>query len=247
MSMATVKTKDSLLHWWDPEGRKQIIIKRRSMRASLKNYLERVPTIPECPDDLEGYAPVASQLSECFVTLVTAEQAEHNGDAQAALWTGMMFGPLFAEIWNTAISINVRSIPLPDNVPIFRGAQAEDEISRIAWIVEFARALPSYKIEDWTALEAVETAEMLARAYLKAFAELKAVCDAERSDPMVLRHHASILAENISDMLTLVMEAGEPSDLRLPDAHPHKQIAIAQERARAKAASTLRNVSLGKA
>ncbi|MBI4738102.1 hypothetical protein HY772_00795, partial [Candidatus Woesearchaeota archaeon] len=62
--MATVRTRDSFVHWWDPEGRKNIIVHRRSLRVSTKRYLEKVPLIEGVPEDYETRYPQASMLAE---------------------------------------------------------------------------------------------------------------------------------------------------------------------------------------
>lgn len=243
--MASVRTRDSFDHWWDPEGRKSIIVNRRSLRASTKRYLEKVPLIDGVPPDYEATFPQAAMLAEAYVRLVKGELAHHNGDKNEALWTGMLFGPLFAQIWETACSINLKAVSVPASVQAFTGAPKAEQVQKATWLVEYTRLLPEYSIEDWLADETLETAELFARAYVKAFAEFATVCEREGEDPIVIRHHSAVLAEIISDMLNLVVQGGEPTDLRLPDSHIHKQIAIQQVTARAPSAATLRNIFLG--
>lgn len=230
MSMATVRTADSFDHWWDTEGRKRIVLFRRSLRASTIRYIEKVPSIPGVPADLEKHFPAVSMLGHAYVKLVRGELAHHNGDKIAALWTGLLFGPLFAQIWATASAVSLEGVKVPDVIHSFRGADAKAQKTNAAWISEFAASLPSYHLEDWIALETLETAEILSRAYLKAFAEFSVA--AQQSDVIVLRHHSALLAEIIGDMLNLVLMGGEKTDDRLPDNHIHKQLSVQQEKVR---------------
>lgn len=245
MSMATVRTRDSFDHWWDPEGRKNIIINRRSLRVSTKRYLDNVPLIDGIPDDYHNKYPHAAMLAETYVRLVKGELAHHNDDKNEALWTGMLFGPLFAQIWESACAVNLKALKIPTTIQAFKGAQETDHVQKATWLLEHAKKLPNYEIEDWLAVETFETAELFGQAFIKAFAEFSTVCERKGEDPIVVRHHSAILAEIISDMLNLVIQGGEPTDLRLPDSHIHKQIAIQQEKAREPSAATLRNISLG--
>lgn len=245
MSMASVRTRDSFDHWWDPEGRKNIIVNRRSLRESTNRYLFKVPLIEGVPQDYESKFPQAALLAEAYVTLVKGEIAQHNGNKEDALWTGMMFGPLFSQIWQNACSISLQAINVPADIAAFRGASDSEQVSNARWIAEKARSFPTYVIEDWLAQETVETAEVFAKAYVKAFAEFATVCERADEPVMVVRHHSAILAEIINDMLNLVVQGGEPTDLRLPDSHLHKQIAMRQAQLRSPAAATLKNICLG--
>src|SRR5208283_5286089 len=167
MSMATFRTADSFDHWWDTEGRKRIVLFRRSLRASTTRYVEKVPSIPGVPPDLKKSFPAVSMLADAYVNLVRGELAHHDGDKSAALWTGLLFGPLFAQIWATASAVSLDGIKVPNEVRSFRGATSEAEIVDATWISQFAASLPKCEIDDWIALETLDTAIILSRGYLK--------------------------------------------------------------------------------
>jgi hypothetical protein len=230
MSMATVRTKDSFDHWWDAEGRKRIVLYRRSLRASTSRYVEKLPCIDGVSANYQAEFPVISNLARAYVALVRGELAHHNDDPRAALWTGMLFGPLFTLMWDTASRVPFKSIKVPATA-FFHGGNTEQHLADASAIVEFTAKLPEYQIEDWIALETFETAEILAKAYVKAFAEF--YYSAQQEDVMVVRHHSALLAEVIGDMLNLVLMGGEQTDQRLPDNHLHKRLAIQQEKLRA--------------
>ena len=230
MFMPNETTRHVLQHWSDPESRKSIAVKRRNMRVSLKQYLHKVPMLGGVPANLADYVPTATKLADAYRALVVAEQVGHGGDRRAATSTSLVFGPLFAELWIAACSIQPRSMPC--FVPTVSGDNRDDEGKRAASILEFAKSLPEYEVDDWLAQETVATASLLADAYVKASAELKAVCESSQEDAVVLRHHTSVLAGNISDMIALVMEDAERIDLQLPDDHIHKTSVLTQERAR---------------
>jgi hypothetical protein len=231
MSMATVRTKDSFDHWWDAEGRKKIVLYRRSLRASTSRYVEKLPCIEGVPDDYEAEFTVVSKLAKSYVALVRGELAHHDGDPHVALWTGMLFGPLFTLMWDTASRVPFRAIDVPPGNIFFRGDKSEEHLAEVSAIVDFTAKLPEYQIDDWIAIETLETAEILARAYVKAFAEFHYA--ARQQEVMVVRHHSALLAELIGDMLNLVLMGGEQTDQRLPDNHLHKRLAIQQEALRA--------------
>ena len=203
MSMATVRTADSFDHWWDTEGRKKIVLFRRSLRASTSRYVYKVPSIPGVPEDLAASFPAVEMLADSYVKLVRSELAHHNRDKSTALWNGMLFGPLFAQIWATASTVPFEQIPVPASISCFKGADTRGEIQQSTWISNFANSLPDYTIKDWIAIETLETAEILAKAYLKAYAEF--FISAKQSDVMVVRHHSALPAEIIGDMLNLVL------------------------------------------
>lgn len=226
MSMATVRTNDSFDHWWDAEGRKRIILLRRSIRTSTKRYVDDIPYIEGAPSDPETAYPLPFKLAKIYVGLVKGELAHHDDQPEDALWTGLLFGPCFQLLWSCATALPVRGLKIPDNIKAYRGEDLTAIKSQISWMLDFVSALPDYTIEDWIAIETLETAEILARAYAKAYVELAVSCD--EVDPIVIRHHAAMLGEIIADMLNLVMQSGERTDLRLPDTHLHKQIATRQ-------------------
>ncbi|NKL25417.1 hypothetical protein GFL92_01100 [Rhizobium leguminosarum bv. viciae] len=180
------------------------------------------------PSDIEEAHPDVAMLAEAYVSFVKGELAHHDGNAEHALWTGLAFGPLFAQMWASASSLRLKELDVPVSFDAFRGSN--DQAERAKWLVDYARQLPEYKIVDWIAVETLQTAEILARAYVKCFAELAVVC--EQSDIPTIRHHSALLGELLADMLNLVTMGGERTDLRLPDTHLHKKIAIEQESVR---------------
>jgi len=231
MPMASVGTRDSFTGWLDPEGRKQIILYRRSLRNSMRRYVEKIPYIDGVSENAADKYPFLRILAGAYVNLVRGELAQHNNDPSDALWTGLVFGPLFSEIWQTACSLPLTGLKIPTSIPVFQGADPAQQEQRVRWLLEFSEQLPSYELEDWIAIETFETAEILARAYEKAFIELATVC--AQSEAMTIRHHASLLAEIVTDMLNLVMQHGEQTDSRLPETHLHKQLGARQEALRA--------------
>lgn len=231
MSMATIRTADSFDHWWDPEGRKRIILYRRSIRASTERYVKQVPFIDGASEGLLSEHPAIPMLAEAYRGLVKGELAHHSGDPAHAMWTGVLFGPLFAQIWETASALKLKSLQPPAGVRAFAGGDPKKQAEEAQWLLDFIKSLPDYKIEDWIAQETYDTADILSQAYVKAFIELAASTDA--TDRIVIRHHAAVLGEIISDMLNLVMQGGERTDLRLPPDHLHKKISVQQEKLRA--------------
>jgi len=216
------------------------------MRASLKAYLHKVPVLEGLPDDLSSYVPAAARLADAYRTIVQAEQAHHGGDAQAATWTRLIFGPLFSELWNAAFNIRISARAVPLSMHAFRDQICKIDEDRIDRISEFAKSLPEYPVVNWLDQETVATANLLAEAYVKASAELKAVSEGSSQELIVLRHHASILERIVSDMLTLVMEGGEPTDLHLPNLHVHRTAALAQDTARITSEHALKKLAPGK-
>jgi len=243
MVMATNSCNSTFDHWWDPEGRKNQIVRRRNWRASMKIYLDRTPLIAGVSSDFVSTVPDAQVLANVYVELMKAELAHHDSNADHALWTGLMFGPLFAAMWGLTTSIQVSSLPIPDGMKSFRGMPAEHSLD-IDFMREFSASLPSYTIEDWIAVETFETAEMLARCFVKGFAELSHVCSKDNEVPIVIRHHAAQAALWLTEMQSLVLQGGEQTDLRLPDDHAHKISAMRQREVRQQFGDAMFNVAL---
>lgn len=242
MVMATNSCSSTFDHWWDPEGRKQQIIRRRNWRASMKIYLEKTPLIAGVSKGYESVFPEAKALADVYVKLMEAELAHHDANPEHALWTGLMFGPLFANLWTLTTSIQVSSLTIPAGVSSFRGVR--ENTSDVAFLKSFVEALPSYVVEDWIAGETFETAEMLARCFVKSFAELSHVCSRSEVEPIVIRHHAAQAAVWLTEMQSLVLQGGEQTDLRLPDDHAHKISAMRQREVRQQFGDEMFNVAL---
>jgi hypothetical protein len=232
MSLIAVETRVMLQHWWDPEYRGSIAVKRRNMRVSLKQYLHKVPVMEGVPGNLAEYVPTVARLAEAYRRLVHAQEVHRADDGQATAWAVWACGPLFAEIWNTACSFQIGAQAGPASALACAESGAVEEAQRIARICEFTSELPQHDVEDWLAQETIATANLLSEAYVKASAEFKAGCQMPRQDPLVLRHHAWLQAEIVSDMLTILMEGGRPGGFRLPDGHAHRIAAMGQERSR---------------
>lgn len=243
MVMATNSCNATFEHWWDPEGRKKQIIRRRNWRASMKIYLEKTPLIAGVSSDFESTVTDAKALADVYVKLMEAELAHHDSNPDHALWTGLMFGPLFADMWTLLTSIRVSSLAIPDGINSFRGLPAEHKLD-IGFLKSFASGLPKYNIEDWIAEETFETAEMLARCFVKSFAELSHVCSKSDEVPIVIRHHAAQAALWLTEMQSLVLQGGEQTDLRLPDDHAHKISAMRQREVRQQFGDEMFNVAL---
>ena len=189
MVMATNSCNSTFDHWWDPEGRKNQIIRRRNWRASMKIYLDRTPLVAGVSSDFASTIPDAKALADVYVKLM-----EHKLD--------------------------------------------------IDFLKNFASNLPKYTIEDWIAAETFETAEMLARCFVKSFAELSHVCSKSDEVPIVIRHHAAQAALWLTEMQSLVLQGGEQTDLRLPDNHVHKISALRQREVRQQFGDAMFNVAL---
>lgn len=243
MVMATNSCNSTFEHWWDPEGRKQQIIRRRNWRASMKIYLEKTPLIAGVSKDYASGHPEVQALADVYVKLMEAELAHHDSNPEHALWTGLMFGPLFANLWTLTTSIRVSSLTIPDGLNSFRGLSSE-QVLDVAFLTNFTDSLPAYAIEDWIAGETFETAEMLARCFVKSFAELSYVCAKSEEAPIVIRHHAAQAALWLTEMQSLVLQGGEQTDLRLPDDHAHKISAMRQREVRQQFGDEMFNVAL---
>lgn len=243
MVMATNSCNSTFDHWWDPEGRKNQIVRRRNWRASMKVYLDRTPLIAGVASDFTATVPDAKALADVYVKLMEAELAHHDSNAEYALWAGLMFGPLFAAMWTLTTSIQVSSLSIPDGLNSFRGMPAEHKLDT-DFLKKFANEMPKYSIEDWIAAETFETAEMLARCFVKSFAELSHVCSKSDEVPIVIRHHAAQAALWLTEMQSLVLQGGEQTDLRLPDDHAHKISALRQREVRQQFGDAMFNVAL---
>ncbi len=243
MVMATNSCNATFEHWWDPEGRKHQIVRRRNWRASMKIYLEKTPLISGVSKGYESIFPDAKALADVYAKLMEAELAHHDSNPEHALWTGLMFGPLFANLWTLTTSIKVSSLAIPDGINSFRGLPRKHKLD-VAFLKNFADALPVYIIEDWIAGETFETAEMLAQCFVKSFAELSHVCSKSEEEPIVIRHHAAQVALWLTEMQSLVLQGGEQTDLRLPDDHAHKISAMRQREVRQQFGDEMFNVAL---
>jgi hypothetical protein len=226
MLIAATETRVVLQHWWDPEYRKSIVVKRRNMRVALKNYLHKTPLIAEVPGDLPDYVPSAFSLAESYRALVKAQHVPHQRGEPSREGAEFVLGALFAEIWNAATRMQLLSPEMPSSLRACATGAADDD-RRVVGICAFAKSLPAGDVEDWLAQETIATANLLSEAYVKAFAESKAVRENKR-DPIILKHHTTILFELVSDMLSLAVECAEPSDQRLPKAHFHHVTALVQ-------------------
>jgi hypothetical protein len=226
MLITTMETRVVLQHWWDPEYRKSIAVKRRNMRVALKNYLHKTPLIAEVTGDLPDYVPSAFSLAESYRALVKAQHVPHQQHEPSQEGTEFVLGALFAEIWNTATRMQLLSPDLTSSLRDCATGDTDDD-RRVGGICAFAKSLPTVEVEDWLAQETIATANLLSEAYVKAFAEWKAVRENKR-DLIIVKHHATILFELVSDMLSLAVECAEPSDKRLPKAHFHHVAALVQ-------------------
>lgn len=244
MVMATNSCNATFDHWWDPEGRKNQVIRRRNWRASMKIYLEKTPLISGVSADYVSACTDAKVLADVYVKFMEAELAHHDSNATDALWTGLLFGPLFSSLWSIAMSIQVSSLKIPASITCFRGSLSSEVQSDIQCLKSFSDALPKYSIEDWIAEETFETAEMLARCFVKSFAELTHVCAKSQEEAIVIRHHAAMLAVWLTEMQSVVMQGGEQTDLRLPDDHAHKISAMRQRQVRQQFGDEMQNVAL---
>ena len=210
----------------------------------MKIYLEKTPLIDGVSADFVSSCTDAKTLADVYVKFMEAELAHHDSNSSDALWTGLLFGPLFSSFWAFATSIQVSSLKIPDSITCFRGSLTKENNSDIQALKSFSDSLPKYEIEDWIAEETFETAEMLAQCFVKSFAELAHVCSKKHEEPIVIRHHAAMLAVWLSEMQSIVIQGGEQTDLRLPDDHAHKVSAMKQRKVRQQFGDEMYNVAL---
>jgi hypothetical protein len=227
-----------LQHWWEPDKSDELAMKRRKMRVSLKNYSFRVPALEDVPADLNAYLPEASMLANAYRSLVATQEIERGKVSPTAATVTLAFGMLFAEMWASVAHLALQVADLPEplravstDAPDVRGSTAKH-------LLALAMSLPSGPVVEWVSQETVATASLLADAYLKSLADLKVIAATSTRTDIAVRHHVSLASQSVADMAMLAMECGEPLDLLLPDSHLHKQVTLAQMRARPRSHAT---------
>lgn len=196
---------------------------RADLIQTLRAYLNDDPCVAGASKSIVDVNPHVDLLAKAYMALVKEEILGHKSrvSGMRCMRTTAL---VFSDMWRIPATLESKLLENDDVLDVSH--KRADTATDTTLLKKLINSYSKVKIEKGPTQQVYEAAEVLAESYARAFSEFQAAL--QNNDISVVYHHASLIADLIEQMHSLLNYTKQKSDkdyteFALPESHPHSR------------------------